>query len=85
MASDMFPNEVVSLVGIEGMAGAVGGILFPILVGEMLDKYKALGNTNIDAGYNKLFAVCGFTYLFALIIIHLLTRKHQQLNLNQLN
>ena len=83
MASDMFPNEVVSsVVGIGGMAGAVGGILFPILVGELLDKYKVLGN--IDAGYNILFTICGFTYLFALIIIHLLTRKRQQVSLNEL-
>jgi ACS family hexuronate transporter-like MFS transporter len=31
MASDMFPKEAVaSVVGIGGMAGALGGILFPI-------------------------------------------------------
>ncbi|SDE41923.1 MFS transporter, ACS family, hexuronate transporter, partial [Pricia antarctica] len=83
MASDMFPKEVVSsVVGIGGMAGAVGGILFPILVGVLLDKYKAIGN--LEAGYNILFTVCGFTYLFALTIIHLLTRKNQHVNLNQL-
>ena len=83
MASDMFPNKVVSsVVGIGGMAGAVGGILFPILVGILLDKYKAIGN--LEAGYNILFTVCGFTYLFALAIIHLLTRKHQYVNLYEL-
>ena len=33
-ASDMFPKEAVSsVVGIGGMAGACGGILFPLLVG----------------------------------------------------
>ena len=75
MASDMFPSGAVSsVVGIAGMAGAVGGILFPILVGYLLDSYKAAGN--LTGGYNLLFAICGSTYLTAWTIIHLLTRKH---------
>lgn len=72
-ASDMFPKEAVSsVVGIGGMTGAVGGILFPMLVGYLLDAYKADGN--LHGGYNLLFTICGFTYLSAWIIIHLLTR-----------
>lgn len=83
IASDMFPTEVVSsVVGIAGMAGAVGGILFPILVGYLLDSYKAAGN--ITGGYNLLFTICGFTYLTAWTIIHLLTRKHASVRLNEL-
>lgn len=73
-ASDMFPKEAVSsVVGIGGMTGAIGGILFPMLVGTLLDHYKALGN--ISAGYNLIFTICGLTYLVAWIIIHLLTRN----------
>ena len=82
-ASDMFPKEAVSsVVGIGGMAGALGGILFPILVGSLLDAYKKTGN--ITAGYNLLFTICGFTYLIAWIIIHLLTRKVEKVKLNEL-
>jgi len=74
LSSDMFPKQVVSsVVGIGGMAGAVGGILFPMLIGWLLDSYKAAGR--LGAGYNLLFTICGFTYLFALCIIHLLTRN----------
>lgn len=74
MASDMFPKESVSsVVGIGGMAGAIGGILFPMLVGYLLDSYKAMGNINI--GYNILFTICGCMYLIAFIIIRLLIRK----------
>ena len=74
MASDMFPKEVVSsVVGIAGMSGAIGGILFPLLVGQILDVYKAEGN--LTGGYNVIFTICGVTYLIAWIIIHLLTRK----------
>ena len=82
-ASDMFPKEAVSsVVGIGGMAGAVGGILFPMLVGSLLDGYKAAGN--LQGGYNLLFTICGFTYLFALAIIHLFTRNFQKVRLDEL-
>ncbi len=48
LPSDMFPKQAVSsVVGIGGMAGAIGGILFPILIGTLLDKYKAIGNLKL--------------------------------------
>ena len=74
LASDMFSKESVSsVVGIGGMAGAIGGILFPIFIGYILDRYKAQGN--LTAGYNLIFTICGVTYIVAWIIIHLLTRN----------
>jgi ACS family hexuronate transporter-like MFS transporter len=83
MASDMFPSEAVgSVTGIAGMAGAVGGILFPLVVGFLLDSYKASGN--LTGGYNVLFTICGLTYLAAWSIIHLLTRKHALVSLEEL-
>ncbi|OFY59653.1 MAG: hypothetical protein A2X04_13255, partial [Bacteroidetes bacterium GWF2_41_9] len=83
MASDMFPSEAVgSVTGIAGMAGAVGGILFPLVVGFLLDSYKAAGN--LTGGYNVLFTICGLTYLTAWMIIHLLTRKHAVVKLEEL-
>lgn len=83
MASDLFPTEAVSsVVGIGGMAGAVGGILFPIVVGKLLDSYKAAND--LVGGYNVLFTICGLTYLVALAIIHLLTRNRTKVELSQL-
>ena len=83
LASDMFPTEAVSsVVGIAGMAGAVGGILFPILIGSLLDSYKAAGN--LAGGYHLIFTICGCTYLVAWIIIHLLTRKSEKVTLTAL-
>ncbi|HRE51893.1 MAG TPA: hypothetical protein PK339_10745 [Flavitalea sp.] len=83
IASDLFPSEAVgSVVGIGGMAGAIGGILFPILVGNLLDLYKTAGN--IVTGYNLLFTICGFTYLATWLIIHILTRKSKAGKLSQL-
>ncbi|HLL43111.1 MAG TPA: MFS transporter, partial [Segetibacter sp.] len=83
MASDMFPTEAVSsVVGIAGMAGAIGGILFPILIGSLLDTYKAAGN--LTGGYNLIFTLCGFTYLIAWTIIHFLTKKSEKVELTEL-
>jgi ACS family hexuronate transporter-like MFS transporter len=83
MASDMFPKQAVSsVVGIGGMAGAVGGILFPIVVGRLLETYKAAGN--IGAGYNILFVICGCTYLIAWTIIHFLTKHYKLVTMDEL-
>lgn len=80
VASDMFPKKALSsVIGIGGMAGSVGGILFPMLVGYLLDLYKLDGN--ITAGYNVLFIICGCAYLLAWIIIHFLTPSMNRVKL----
>lgn len=82
-ASDMFPKQAVSsVVGIGGMAGAIGGIFFPMFVGYLLDSYKAAGN--LAGGYNILFTMCGITYLFTWTIIHFLTRKRSLVTLKEI-
>ncbi|ASZ14559.1 MULTISPECIES: MFS transporter [Chitinophaga] len=79
-ASDMFPKYAVSsVVGIGGMAGSVGGILFPLLVGALLDHYKGLGN--IGTGYNILFTICGCMYILAWFVMHLFAPKMEQVKI----
>jgi ACS family hexuronate transporter-like MFS transporter len=74
VASDMFPKKAISsVVGIGGMAGSVGGVLFPLFVGYILDVYKNLGNST--AGYNIIFFVCGLMYMLAWVIMHLISPK----------
>jgi ACS family hexuronate transporter-like MFS transporter len=76
LASDMFPKQIVSsVVGIAGMSGALGGILFPMLVGFLLDYYKAFGNISI--GYNIIFTFCGCTYLVVWLIIMFLIKRSE--------
>ncbi|WP_051359989.1 MFS transporter [Adhaeribacter aquaticus] len=76
-ASDMFPKKTVSsVIGIGGMAGSIGGALFPLFIGFILDYYKGIGN--LVAGYNILFLICGSAYLLAWFIMHLLTPKMKQ-------
>ena len=73
-ASDMFPKKAVSsVVGIGSMAGSVGGILFPLLIGYLLDTYKAAGD--INAGYNIIFLICGLAYLLAWVVMHFLSPR----------
>ncbi|MCQ6958682.1 MFS transporter [Mucilaginibacter aquariorum] len=73
-ASDMFPKRAVSsVVGIGGMAGSVGGIIFPFIIGWVLETYKEAGN--IIAGYNIIFSICACAYLLAWLIMHLLTPR----------
>ena len=68
LASDMFPpSAVASVSGIGGFAGAMGGVLFQFLTGRILD---ATGGN-----YASIFAVCGFAYVTAWVIIHLLAPR----------
>jgi ACS family hexuronate transporter-like MFS transporter len=79
-ASDMFPKKAVSsVVGIGGMAGSVGGILFPLLIGILLDHFKALGTLN--TGYNIIFGICGGAYLLAWFMMNLLSPAMKQVRL----
>jgi MFS transporter, ACS family, hexuronate transporter len=76
-ATDMFPKKAVSsVVGIGGMAGSVGGILFPLLVGWLLDKYKVIGD--IGSGYNIIFIFCGLAYLVAWGFMHYFAPKNEK-------
>ncbi len=74
IVSDMLPRKAVSsVIGIGGMAGAIGGVLFPLFIGYTLDFYKTAGN--MVAGYNLIFAVCGLSFLLAWLIIHKITPR----------
>jgi ACS family hexuronate transporter-like MFS transporter len=76
--SDMFPKRAVAtLIGIGGMAGAVGGMIFQVFVGTMLDRFAKVGNET--AGYATLFGICACAYLVAFVINHLFAPKFEPL------
>ncbi|RYZ05096.1 MAG: MFS transporter [Myxococcales bacterium] len=80
--SDVFPKRAVaSIVGIGGMAGSFGGILFPLYSGKLLDRFQTTGN--VTAGYAILFAICGFAYLVAFAINHVLAPRFTPLEIDE--
>lgn len=65
LPSDMFPDQVVgSVVGIGGMAGAVGGMLIAVVVGHILQW---------TGSYMIPFFIAGSAYLIALGVVHLIS------------
>jgi ACS family hexuronate transporter-like MFS transporter len=72
--SDMFPRRAVgSVVGIGGMAGAVGGMMIARVVGEILER---------TGSYVPIFIIAASAYLAALLIIHLLAPRLEPAALN---
>lgn len=67
LPSDMFARKAVgSVVGIGGTAGAIGGMLFSLYIGQVLERIGT---------YSLIFFVAGSVYLLALALIHLLTPR----------
>jgi len=62
LASDMFPPRAVgSVIGIAGMAGAVGGILMQAASGRIKE---------LTGGYLTMFVIAGSVYVFSVLVIH---------------
>ena len=67
LASDTFPRHAVgSVVGLGGMAGAVGGMLIAKLTGYILQ---------MTGSYLPVFLIAASAYLVALAAIHILAPK----------
>ncbi|HZQ46550.1 MAG TPA: MFS transporter, partial [Verrucomicrobiae bacterium] len=74
--SDMFPKRAVaSVIGLGGMAGAMGGFMFPIMTGKMLDLFQERGQ--VTMGYGILFGICASAYLLAFGLNHLLAPRFE--------
>jgi MFS transporter, ACS family, hexuronate transporter len=75
LVSDTFPRRAVgSVVGIGGMAGAIGGLLLSFVVGEVLQR---------TGKYDSLWVVAGSAYLVTWGIIHLLIPRLEPARLAQ--
>jgi ACS family hexuronate transporter-like MFS transporter len=78
--SDMFPKkDVGTIVGLGGLAGSTGAMLFPWLSGKLLDEFHAAGNAT--GGYAILFGICAFMYLASFGIHHLLAPRFEPITL----
>jgi len=69
--SDVFPRRAIaSVIGLGGTLGSIGGMLFPVICGRVLDR---LGGD----GYVILFAYCGLAYLLAFALNSLLCPRFE--------
>jgi len=69
--SDMFPRQAVgSVVGIGGMAGALGGATMAVATGYILQ--------STGQNYSIIFTIAGTLYLIALLVIHTLVPNLEQ-------
>ena len=67
LTSDLFPAQAVgSVVGIGGMAGAIGGMVMAKIVGYVLQW---------TGSYKIPFLIAGSAYLLALALVHLLSPR----------
>ena len=73
-ASDMFPRSAVgAVVGLGGMAGSVGGVLFSVSAGTILQ---------LTHSYNTLFGISAGAYLISIAILHFLAPGLKKVNVS---
>jgi len=73
--SDMFPRKAVgSVVGLGGMAGAIGGMLIATAAGFILE---------FTGSYLILFIIAGSLYLVALLVINLLVPEINEIDMSK--
>jgi ACS family hexuronate transporter-like MFS transporter len=73
LTSDMFPRKAVgSVVGIGGFAGAIGGFFLQLASGNL---------KQMTGSYLTLFIIAASVYLLALLIIHLLAPRLEEVKL----
>jgi ACS family hexuronate transporter-like MFS transporter len=64
LPGDVFPRSAVAtVIGVGGMLGGIGGMVFAKYVGEILERIGT---------YTPIFIVAGSVYLIALLVVHLL-------------
>ncbi|HEY2883414.1 MAG TPA: MFS transporter [Pirellulales bacterium] len=76
LPADLFPRRVVgSVAGLVGFGGAMGGVVFNIVVGRTLDHF------GLETGYQIVFAISSSLHLIAFGVILATVRKVQPLEL----
>jgi ACS family hexuronate transporter-like MFS transporter len=71
LPTDLFPRRVVaSVAGLVGFGGAMGGVVFNLVAGRMLDT---------GSGYGPVFAAVSTFHVLAFLLILLTVRKVQPL------
>jgi ACS family hexuronate transporter-like MFS transporter len=74
LPTDLFPRRWVgSVAGLVGFGGAMGGVAFNWIAGEVLDRYKAVDR--LADGYEVVLAMSSTFHVLAFIWILLMVRR----------
>jgi ACS family hexuronate transporter-like MFS transporter len=74
LASDMYPRSAVgSVTGIGGMVSALGGVLFQLLTGRVVQ---------LTGSYVPIFIICGLAYSVGLLILHVMVPRIEPVRLD---
>jgi ACS family hexuronate transporter-like MFS transporter len=64
LPADLFPRRVVaSVAGLVGFGGAMGGVIFNLVIGRVLDHF------GLDVGYRIVFGISSSLHIIAFMII----------------
>ncbi|MCI0660108.1 MAG: MFS transporter, partial [Acidobacteria bacterium] len=75
LPADLFPSRVVgSVAGLVGFGGAMGGVVFNLIAGRMLDA---------GVGYGPVFAIVSTLHVLAFILILITIPKVRPLEMKE--
>jgi ACS family hexuronate transporter-like MFS transporter len=72
LPTDLFPRQIVgSVAGLVGFGGAMGGVLFNLVIGRVLDAF------GLETGYKIVFAFSSSFHILAFLLILATVRRVQ--------
>jgi ACS family hexuronate transporter-like MFS transporter len=76
LPADLFPSRRVgSVAGLVGFGGAMGGVLFNMLIGRVLDHY------GLEYGYKMAFAISSSLHVLAFLLILATVRRIERVKI----
>jgi ACS family hexuronate transporter-like MFS transporter len=76
LPADLFPRQVVgSVAGLVGFGGAMGGVIFNLAIGRVLDRF------GLEDGYQIVFALSSSFHIVAFLLILATIRRVQAVGL----
>jgi ACS family hexuronate transporter-like MFS transporter len=76
LPADLFPRQIVgSVAGLVGFGGAMGGVIFNLVIGRVLDHY------GLDVGYKIVFALSSSFHILAFILILATVRQVRRIEI----
>jgi ACS family hexuronate transporter-like MFS transporter len=77
LPADLFPRQVVaSVAGLVGFGGAMGGVIFNLVIGRVLDRF------GLESGYQVVFALSSSFHILAFLLILATIRRVEPIRIS---